>query len=467
MTNLDILLMANRNLWRRKVRTILTIMGVVIGTAAIVIMLSLGFGLTESQRQSMAQWGSLNIIRVYPGQAWDREGNPIGEAKVLNDETLEELRRLPGVTAITPTFEVHGEVTWGRKRGFFPLVGLDPTQMDELEFSINHGRLLTGEDRLQIVVGAEVINNFWDDRPQPRRQGRNMYEPPPREDPSQLVGERISLTVYNGNQEKRIFNFTVVGVLDEKNMDRAWQAFGPIDDIKRIHEFMQRGSNNQQVEFYGGAMGRAMPIREQTSSQSGSGQNRPPELTYNYFLMRTDDVGQTKELSQALRDMGYNAHSMADSLEGIESTARILQAILGGIGSITLLVAALGITNTMIMSIYERTREIGIIKVIGASNHHIRAMFLTEALLIGFIGGVVGLALSYGGSYIINQVGQNFIGGGPGGPMGGGMVTNISIIPSWLAMFSIAFATLIGLLAGFFPSNRAIKLSPIEAIRQL
>ena len=146
-----------------------------------------------------------------------------------------------------------------------------------------------------------------------------------------------------------------------------------------------------------------------------------------------------------------------------------IQLILGGLGAISLLVAALGITNTMIMSIYERTREIGVMKVLGCVIGNIRTMFLMEAGTIGFIGGILGLAFSYGISFAINSfaAGGDGSGGGMGMfgmGMGGG--ASVSIIPVWLALGALVFATMIGLVSGFYPANRAVKISALTAIKQ-
>ena len=134
---------------------------------------------------------------------------------------------------------------------------------------------------------------------------------------------------------------------------------------------------------------------------------------------------------------------------------RMIEAVLGGIGAVSLLVAAIGITNTMMMSIYERTKEIGIMKVLGCDMRNIGALFLMEAGCIGFFGGVVGLILSYSLSGMINYFVKN-------SDMG---VESISYIPFWLAGASLIFAILVGMIAGFFPSKRAMKLSPLAAIR--
>ncbi|HAA38120.1 MAG TPA: hypothetical protein DCE00_04535, partial [Firmicutes bacterium] len=183
---------------------------------------------------------------------------------------------------------------------------------------------------------------------------------------------------------------------------------------------------------------------------------------YSFALVRTADVALTRSISQELRDRGFNAYSMADSLEGIEDVARQMQAVLGGIGAITLLVAAIGITNTMVMSIYERTREIAIMKVVGASFADIRTMFLAESSLIGIIGGIIGIGLSYLISYLLNT----YIGAAIGAGMGGeGTVLQVSLIPPWLVFFAVAFSMAIGLISGLYPANRAIRLDPITAMR--
>ena len=135
----------------------------------------------------------------------------------------------------------------------------------------------------------------------------------------------------------------------------------------------------------------------------------------------------------------------------------MVQAVLGGIGAVSLLVAAIGIANTMMMSIYERTKEIGVMKVIGCSLKNIRQMFLLEAAFIGFVGGVIGNILSFLMSFVINFL--------TGNGSAVGLDGNISYIPLWLVLVSLAFAVLVGMTAGYFPALRAMRLSPLAAIR--
>jgi len=466
MRKLDILLMANNNLWRRKARTILTCLGVVIGTASIVVMISLGIGLRVSMEQSMAQWGSLNIVRIYPGMQFDREGNPTGEERRLTDETLAELKAIEGAVAVSPVYNVYGEARLGTKQGHLSLVGIDPATMEDLEFSVSCGRLLDAGDRFTLVAGSQVIYNFWDERA--ARRGKMYMEAPGQQDPAELLDKRILVTIRNqaDYEKKQSFNFFIVGILDDKNMDRSWELYGSINDIKRLRDFMMRGVDTSGQ--FKGAPIRAIELsgratRGVTSVSSSGNRLDDRKNDYDSILLRAKDAGYAKKISSELREQGYNAWSMADSLEGIENTSRTIQAILGGIGGITLFVAALGITNTMVMSIYERTREIGIMKVIGASFADVRSLFLTEASLIGLIGGIAGIGLSYLASNIINHLASGYMQRGMIGP--GAVPGNISVIPVWLAAFAVGFALLIGLASGLYPANRAIKLSPIVAIR--
>lgn len=469
MNKLDLLKLARRNLWRRKVRTILTVLGVLIGTTSIIVMLSLGIGLNESQLKSMESWGSLTMIRVQQGMLFDNEGQPMGEAKRLNDEAIAEIKAIEGVVAVSPAYEIGGEALLGRKQGGLQIIGIDSEIMNQLEFEVDHGRLLEEGDRNVIVMGRQVINQFQDESERRmmeramREGGGMIYEGPrsrSQKDPSEMMEQRLSMTVRNNsNEKKKLFNFTVVGVLKGEFTEHSYQAYAPIDDIKRMREFMMGGAQKagngsvpREMLMKSGSMKRGA-VRSNSSSRGAE--------DYSFILVRTEKVELTRQVSQVLKERGYNCWSIADQLEGIEKTSRTVQAILGGIGAITLLVAALGITNTMIMSIYERTKEIGIMKVIGAAFSDIYTLFLVEAGMIGFIGGLFGIGLSYGISRIINHVVRRLMQGN----MPTEEVMNISVISPWLVLFALLFSVLIGVVAGLYPAYRAVRLSPINAIR--
>ena len=142
-------------------------------------------------------------------------------------------------------------------------------------------------------------------------------------------------------------------------------------------------------------------------------------------MVYVKSINDVQDVSDAIREMGFQTSSLSDWLEAMKEQSRMIQAVLGGIGAISLFVAALGITNTMIMSIYERTKEIGVMKVIGANLPDIRRMFLLEAGLIGFFGGLLGVIVSFIISFMMNTVLYGFISNILGGMSG----SSISIIP--------------------------------------
>ena len=159
------------------------------------------------------------------------------------------------------------------------------------------------------------------------------------------------------------------------------------------------------------------------------------------------------DVQQQIIDMGYYAYSNAEWVEQMEEQYAMVQAVLGGIGAVSLFVAAIGIANTMMMSIYERTKEIGIMKVLGCSLGRIRDLFLMEAGFIGLCGGALGLLVSYWISAVINVL------------VSDSGYSTLSYIPLWLSSAALVFAVLIGMLAGLLPALRAMKLSALSALR--
>ena len=169
------------------------------------------------------------------------------------------------------------------------------------------------------------------------------------------------------------------------------------------------------------------------------------------MIVKCDEIDNVLEIKKKIEDMGFGASCIQEWLEQSEQQIKQTQYLLGAIGGVSLLVAAIGIMNTMMMSIYERTKEIGIIKVLGCRMSNIAALFLTEAAYIGFFGGALGLGLSYGLSVALN----NFL-------VDSGFR---SVIPAYLAVGALVFSVVVALISGLYPALRAMKLSPLAAIR--
>lgn len=447
MNSVDVINMGLRNMWRRKTRTILTVLGVIIGTSSIVIMLSLGIGMNENFKREIERMGSLNIINIntnyVPPDA--QMGRPTKEAK-LDDKTLAQINAIDGVEAVTPIMYTYWKFGAGKLIGSFSVIGIDTKVMEEFNFEVENGRILNESDTASLVFGSYIPNMFYNPKANYYYGGQ-----PPTVD---LISDKLIMTMNMDYGERRRsgpsdsstkdapeYKVKGVGILKQSNDEKDYNAYMNINYLKKI----QAESNK-------------------TQSRQSRGWNPYQEVStdsYQNAMVKVKDIKNVKKIQEKIKEMGFGAFSLTDILDSMQKTSAGIQAVLGGIGAVSLLVAALGITNTMIMSIYERTREIGVMKVLGAELGSIRRLFLFEAGLIGFSGGLVGIAFSLLISLILNKAGLSFM--NFFGPMGDG--SKISVIPLWLIAASVIFSTLIGLISGYYPARRAMKLSALEAIK--
>jgi ABC-type antimicrobial peptide transport system permease subunit len=277
-----------------------------------------------------------------------------------------------------------------------------------------------------------------------------------------MLGEVIYITLNNNyNYEiTRKQPLIVAGVLEGEFKEHAYNAYAPMDTLMKWRMFLA------DKTYMTPEQRRDQEQWEREAQERGDWFHvwRPED--YDQIDVLCKDVKATRAVASTLREEGFNLWTVADYMEGVENQAFIIQAVLGGIGAVTLLVATIGIANTMIMAIYERTREIGVMKVIGATAGDVMMMFLMEAGLIGVCGGLLGLACSVGASKLINHFGANFMASNMGYGMGiGANGYDISVIPPYLMLFALIFSFCIGVTAGLYPARRASKLSPILAIR--
>ena len=187
--------------------------------------------------------------------------------------------------------------------------------------------------------------------------------------------------------------------------------------------------------------------------------NTPPE--YSEIYVYADDVKYVTAVQQAIGASGLATYSNEDDINSTKRTMAAVQLVLGAIGAVSMLVAAFGISNTMIMAVYERTKEIGVMKVIGCDIADIKAVFLCEAGMIGLIGGVIGVVISMIVSFIANLAADAVIGSLAGDASAG---ITVSSVPVWLVLLGIGFSVIIGIVSGISPANRAVKVSALKAI---
>lgn len=456
MKFLDLLRMSSSSLWRRKLRTVLTVLGVIIGTASIIVMVSLGIGLSKTTMDQIEKSGGLTTINVYGngGGMMYYEGGATVSSNVgsdtteevkLDDSTLEMIASIPHVKIASPVLTMNIIAKQGSYESYLSLRGMTMDALEKLNLPLGEGTLPEeGSTELKLVFGNQVITNFYNAK-------NNQYYWDTGVLPDvDLMGQPLfaifDIDAYyqaqNGEGEMpKKYMIDGIGLLEGGVEDYSEHAWNVYVDIEALKTQLNRIFKNKAIPG-------------QPTSPSGKPYK---ELVYSEAYVQIDHMDNVMDVQRQINDMGFQAYSNAEYLESMQQQSRSIQAVLGGIGGVSLFVAAIGIANTMMMSIYERTKEIGVIKVLGCSLGNIRSLFLMEAAFIGFLGGILGIGLSYGISAIINT----FL----GGIYGYGEPSTISYIPFWLSIAALGFAVLVGIAAGFFPALRAMKLSPLAAIR--
>ena len=457
MSWIDLLRMSGSNLKRRKLRTFLTVLGVIIGTASIVVMISLGLGLQESLYREVENSGGLTSIKVTGASAGDSMysysyGSESGEEskKYINDRAVGELAQVEHVTNASPVYEMWVNMIKGKYEGSGQLVAMTPEGLAAKNIPLGEGTLPTpGGSTLELVYGNGIPTMFYETMEMPDIDflHDSIFLILDQDGYYNNMGSGLDMGVDEGGgqmaKSKTVKKHVVracgmvKGGPEEYNAN-YYYIYCDLDTLKQI----------LKKEF----SGRAIPGQPTTKS------GKPyKEFCYSYAQVNVDDIENVDAVAAAIREMGYNVETNAEYLNSMKSQFAIIQAVLGGIGAVSLFVAAIGIANTMMMSIYERTKEIGVIKVLGCSLKNIKQMFLLEAAFIGLMGGAIGNVLSFLMSSVINFLTGN------GAAMG--FDGNISYIPVWLVLLSMGFAMLVGVIAGYFPALRAMKLSPLAAIR--
>lgn len=446
----DLIRMCMQNLLRRKSRTLLTVLGVLIGCCAIVIMVSIGIGMKESQDKLLSEMGDLTIITVYP-QSRGKQG------KKLDDGAVRSFGMLEHVEAATPKlspddFTLRLYAGEGRRfmADYASACGMDIKAVDGLGYSLLSGRYPQPLAEGEALAGQYLEYAFQDTM---RPEGYNtvdlysMYqddgtvgEPPPAY--FNAMEGQLTLEVAYGEAAPVTLPISIAGRVKEDYSKGYETSQGLIMDIKLLQNAM-----NQAKQAAGVVAG--------------------PPKGYETVLVKVSGIDQVAEVEKQIKQMGFQTSSMESIRQPMEKEARQKQLMLGGLGAISLFVAALGITNTMIMSISERTREIGIMKSLGCYVRDIRGLFLLEAGSIGLIGGVAGCIISLLASWAMNLISTST----PIASLGDVYAvlstpgSRLSVVPPWLLAFAILFSILIGLGSGYYPANKAVRIPALEAIK--
>ena len=453
----DRFIMALRNLWRRKSRTILTILSVVIGSTSIILMLAFAQGISNSQKEMIESFQGLTSIRVMDGS-----GN--GQLKIT-DKVLNDLKKIDHVKVVVPSKNIYTEflVKDDQTHQIDGSLNIIPDNVFSLieKDMLDFGNVPNASEDNKVLLGSNVSASVQI----PTGDGGYFLEEDP--DFDYKSHQYIIRLGYEEMEDDDGVNFG-----NEENGEGQGPKENKPSSIDVPIEIGGKLNNSAFLTGWGSYISEStykmlkkednkldFPTLGQSYDENGNPiAEDSNKITYDNLEVIVDEAENVELAENEIRKLGYQTSSMAETNQEIEGQTRTIMLILGGIGSIAFIVSAIGIINTMLMSIYERQKEIGVMKVIGASVADIETMFLIESGFIGFFGGIIGLLISL----VIAKFLNGILAGGVDSMFGAG---NIVVIPAWLAVLGVGFSALVGVIAGFLPARRATKLSAIDALR--
>ncbi|MCD6253142.1 MAG: ABC transporter permease [Thermotogae bacterium] len=388
------------SVFANKLRTFLSVLGITIGVAAVIAVVSLGQGAGESVRERISSLGS-NIVMITPGRVGGTGGR-VAEAlgDILSEDDVENIARFcPSVTSVTPVLQRQLNLQYGSTNTVSTVIGVYPNVFQMLDLEIDRGRVLTGYDegKRVCIIGSGVKEDLFGG-----------------DDP---IGKTIYVVTSAGRQR-----MTVVGTLKPAGQLLMFRPDNAV--ILPFNTAKNRIFHTKRLNL----------IMAQVASEDLTDQAITEIDAYLFSQFKDEER--------------YNIISQEAILSTVDETVNILNLTLGGIAGISLLVGGIGIMNIMLVSVTERTREIGIRKAIGATNSSILAQFLIESVVVTIVGGAVGIVL---GIVVGRFVGKM-------------MDLNIAITPM-VILIAVGVSTVVGLFFGVFPAYKASKLNPVDALR--
>lgn len=436
-----------RNLTRQKLRTGLTVFAIVIGAVAVTVMLSLVTSAQGFLTDQFTKTGEIKrvIVTAQTGLSYREAqwGSSNGDsANKLTDETVTKVAAIPNVSAASPTFMnqiwTSAKVEGGNEVALKSAGTMGYVPNGAIRHEVLAGRDLEPSDGTTGVVLSQTLANDLGFKGSYQSLIGRKVTFQPRQDMGPQ-GDQGNTKMSGGMVEPA--TLTVSGVVASEDrmsyvtMDEARY----LSTMTRTHQEFRNGSST--------------PV---TTTET---EDRLAQSGYTSIYLDVNEKKNVDGVVTSVRSMGLGAAAGKEEVTSQQNNFTIVGAVLGGLGGIALLVAAIGVINTMVMATLERTREIGIMRAVGATKRTIRRLFTVEAAVLGLLGGVIGVILSFGFAVILNQIMNEQL------KSSGVTARDVVSIPIVLALLVIAGTTVIGMIAGGLPARRAANLDPVEALR--
>jgi putative ABC transport system permease protein len=482
MSFFDILHLALRNLRQAKLRAILTMMGVIVGVAVIVTMVSFGLGLQSNMLARFKALDLFNEIQVFGRglsnlAGLDRAPRGEGEGRnarnradktptrILDDAGIKEISAISGVAYVEPTVNFGVYV---RSNGKLLSQFVGGANIPNASTRFQHfaaGKMISSPAAAEAVVSERFARDFGYATPADAIGKTLELLAPPSEGKSESKEEEETPNFFGipldepgideSSPDIESRTFRIAGVLGTEIREGAGQG-GLRGMMPGAGIYIPLQMAHEWTITHRGPMSQVALALARRGGNLAEGQTEG----YDTAVVRVADPVQLTAVRQKLTELGFGSFSIVDELDQIRTVFLIIDSVLGLLGGISLLVASFGIANTMIMSILERTREIGIMKAIGAEDREIKLIFFVEAAVIGVVGGVIGVLLAWGIDGLANRLAYRFI----LKPQGASFIDFFEL-PLYLSLGAILFALVVSILAALYPASRAARIDPVRALR--
>ncbi len=459
----DLAELALRNLRESFLRNSLTTIGISVGVASLVAMLSLGTGLQQLFTRRLAKSGLFDTIFVSSrremrgmGRQEERNGPIPGQSRILDEAARVEIEHMRNVSEAYPDIRFATELRFEDKPHLTTISALPQSAKSNDAFENMQGSFFSSETAPEVVLQKSFAEELL---------GKTPPLGAPEPSVSELAQPLLEKELIMRYAQRAVTSAQAAADGTSSADDLAEASYSVISreqklkivGISDLDPESMRGPTRARV-FLPLKFAENLHVMQPTDLREIS-RAATDQPAYSSISVRVKNPSQIQGVEDSIKKMGFTTFSILDASRSLQQVFKVLYAFLGIFGSLALAVASIGIVNTLVMAILERRREIGIMKAIGASDADVRKLFFAEAGAMGICGGVIGVILGWAIGQVIN-FGTNIYLKSQSIPP-----EHFWAVPWWLVAFAIVFAFLVSLISGLYPAGRAARLDPVQALR--